>query len=66
MGGIRITDTHMSSPDIPDTATATGAGWGPSRAGRGHLGEVGYRPTMAGPRRAWPHMPAGPAPGWSR
>ena len=27
MGGIRITDTHMSSPDTPHTATATEGGW---------------------------------------
>src|SRR6266566_1909609 len=27
MGGIRITDTHMSSPDTPHTATATGECW---------------------------------------
>jgi hypothetical protein len=27
MGGITITDTHMSSPDTPHTATATGVGW---------------------------------------
>ena len=27
MSGIRITDTHMSSPDTPHTATATGDGW---------------------------------------
>ena len=27
MGGISITDTHMSSPDTPHTATAKGEGW---------------------------------------
>ena len=27
MGGITITDTHMSSPDTPHTATVTGGGW---------------------------------------
>lgn len=27
MGGITITDTHMSSPDTPHIATATGGGW---------------------------------------
>jgi hypothetical protein len=27
VGGIKITDTHMSSPDTPHTATATGDGW---------------------------------------
>jgi len=27
VGGIRITSTHMSSPDTPHTATATADGW---------------------------------------
>jgi len=27
VGGITITDTHMSSPDTPHTATAAGGGW---------------------------------------
>jgi hypothetical protein len=27
MGGITITDTHMSSPDTPHTATVTAGGW---------------------------------------
>ena len=27
MGGITITDTDMSSPDTPHTATVTGGGW---------------------------------------
>jgi len=27
VGAIRITGTHMSSPDTPHTATATGDGW---------------------------------------
>jgi hypothetical protein len=27
MGGVMITDTHMSSPDTPHTATVTGGGW---------------------------------------
>lgn len=27
MGGITITDTTMSSPDTPHTATVTGGGW---------------------------------------
>jgi hypothetical protein len=27
MSGIQISDTHMSSPDTPHTATATGDGW---------------------------------------
>jgi hypothetical protein len=27
VGGITITETHMSSPDTPHTATVTGGGW---------------------------------------
>jgi hypothetical protein len=27
VSGIRITDTHMTSPNTPHTATATDAGW---------------------------------------
>jgi len=27
MSGIRITDTHMTSPDTPHTAAAIGGGW---------------------------------------
>src|SRR5216683_2532013 len=68
MSGIRITDTHMSSPDTPHTATAKGEGWEVSwLPGRTLTGDqattamvianiVGSRGVGLSDDPIWPHL----------